>query len=84
LRTALKSRNKLAFIEGKLTRLKDENDEGFLEAQAWDMVNSMLCSWLLNVIDLKLQMNVAYSDTAKIMWDDLKKRYAMVNTPKIH
>ena len=24
------------------------------------------------------------SDTTKIMWDDLKKRYAMANTPKIH
>ena len=29
-------------------------------------------------------MNVAYSDAAKIMWDDLKKCYAMANTPKIH
>ena len=29
-------------------------------------------------------MSVACSDTAKIMWDDLKKRYGMDNTPKIH
>ena len=29
-------------------------------------------------------MSVAYSDTAKIMWDDLKKHYALANTPKIH
>jgi len=29
-------------------------------------------------------MTVAYSDTAKIMWDDLKKRYGTANTPKIH
>ena len=84
VKTALKSKNKLAFIEGKLPRPKDEENEGFSKAQAWDMVNSMLCSWLLNVIDPKLRMNVAYSDTAKIMWDDLKKRYAMANTPKIH
>ena len=84
VRTALKSKNKLAFIEGKLTRPKDENDEGFSEAQAWDMVNFMLCSWLFNIIHPKLRLNVAYSDTAKIMWDDLKKRYAMANTPKIH
>jgi len=29
-------------------------------------------------------MSVAYSDTVKIMWDDLKKRYVLANTPKIH
>jgi len=84
VKTALKSKNKLVFVEGKLIRLKDGNDEGFSEAQAWDMVNSMLCSWLFNVLNLKLRMNVAYSDTTKIMWDDLKKRYTIANTPKIH
>ena len=25
-----------------------------------------------------------YSDTAKIMWDDIRKRYAIANTPRIH
>jgi len=44
----------------------------------------MLCSWMLNIIDLKLQMSVLYSETAKIMWDDLKKRYGITHTPKIH
>ena len=29
-------------------------------------------------------MGIIYSDTAKIMWDDLKKQYAMANTLKIH
>jgi len=40
-------------------------------------------SWLLNVTDLKLKMNVAYSDVVKIMWNDLKKCYTMANTQKI-
>ena len=48
------------------------------------MVNSMLCSWLVNVIEPKLWMTIADSDVAKIMWDDLKKRYGTTNTPKIH
>jgi len=83
VRTVLKAKNKLCFIDGSLTRPTSKADEGFSEADAWDMANSMLCSWLLNVIDPKLRMSIAYSDTAKIMWDDLKKRYA-ANTPKIH
>jgi len=29
-------------------------------------------------------MIVAYSETVKVMWDDLKKRYGMANTPKTH
>ena len=29
-------------------------------------------------------MTIADSDVAKIMWDDLKKRYGTTNTPKIH
>ena len=39
---------------------------------------------MFNVINPKLRMNIAYSDTAQIMWEDMKKRYAMANTPKIH
>ena len=72
IRTAIRSKNKLAFLKGKLTRPADVEGEDFSKAQAWDMVNSMLSSWLLNVMDPKLRMNVAYSDTAKIMLDDLK------------
>ena len=44
----------------------------------------MLCSWLLDVIDPKLQLNVAYIDTTYKIWEDLKKRYSVANLPKIH
>ena len=81
VRTALKAKNKLPFIDGKLTRPSEKEDEEFLECHAWDMVNSMLCSWLLNVIDPKLRMTIAYSDTAEIMWDDPKKRDGAANSP---
>jgi len=72
VRTALKEKNKLVFIYGTLTRPKPKEDEEFLEADAWDMTNFMLCSWLLNLIDPKLRMSIAYLDMAKIMWDDMK------------
>jgi len=29
-------------------------------------------------------MTIAYCDMAKVMWDDLRKRYGMASTPKIH
>lgn len=50
--TALRSKNKLGFITGTLT-LKETADPA--EVQAWDMVNSTICSWLLNIIDPKIR-----------------------------
>ena len=48
------------------------------------MLNSMIASWILNVIDLKLQTSVAYANMAKTMWETLKKRYAITSAPNIH
>jgi len=84
VRMALKAKNKLEFIDRTLPRPNTTEDEDFSEANARDMTNLMLCSWLVNVIEPKLRMSVAYSDRAKLMWEDMKKRYALANTPKIH
>ena len=84
VRKALKAKNKLCFIDGSLPRPEPKKGEELSEADAWDMANSILCSWLLNIIDPKLHMSIGYSDIANIMWDDMKKRYAMANAPKIH
>ena len=70
---ALKVKNKLSFINGTVERPEATDDEDFFECNAWDMANSMLCSWLLRVIDPKLRMTIAYCDMAKDMWDDLRK-----------
>ena len=48
------------------------------------MVNSMVCSWLLNVVERKLRPSIAYAETAKTMWEDLKKRYGVASAPKIY
>ena len=48
------------------------------------MANSMICSWILNVIDPKLRISITYVKTAELMWTNLRKRYAIFNAPKIH
>ena len=63
VRTALKSKNKLRFINGTLKK-PDVKEGDFTKFHAWDMVNSMVCLWLLNVIDRKLRPSVAYAKTA--------------------
>ena len=82
VRTALKAKNKLAFIDGSLNRPKEVEGADLSECHAWDMVSSMLCSWLVNVIEPKLWMTIADSDVAKIMWDDLKTRHGTANSPQ--
>jgi len=47
------------------------------------MVNSVVCSWLLNVIERKLHPSVAYAEMAKAMWD-LQKLYGVAKLPKIY
>jgi len=80
--TTLKAKNKLRFIDGSLTRPKLKEGEGFLAYHAWDMMNSNICSWILNVIEPRLCPSVAYLETATAMWQDLQKQYG--NAPKIY
>ena len=84
VKTALKSKNKLGFIDGTLAKPTPQQGEDQSELIAWEMVNSMICSWIVNVIDPKLHASVAYADTTKSMWENLRKCYAIGNTPKVH
>ena len=80
----LRAKNKLGFTKGTLKRLEKTTEQDFSEEDAWDLANSMLCSWLLNVIDPKLCLNVACIETAHEIWQNLEKRYSVANLPKIH
>jgi len=84
VRTALRSKNKLGFIEGTLTKPTSKKEEDCVKLNAWEIVNSMICSWIINVIDPKCHTSVTYTDTAREMWENLPKCYAMANAPKIH
>ena len=58
--------------------------QGFSKADTWNVTNSMLCSWLLNVTDPELCLNVAYIDTTREIQEGLQKRYLVAKLPKIH
>ena len=65
--TALKSRNKLSFIDGVLRKPVPKEGEDTSKLQAWDMVNSMICSWILNAIEPKLRSSMESMGTARAM-----------------
>ena len=80
----MKSKNKLGFIEETLTKPTPKEGEDQSELNAWEMVNSMICSLIIHVIDPKLHNSVAYANTVYFMLENLWKRYAVANAPKIH
>ncbi|XP_020242832.1 uncharacterized protein LOC109821048 [Asparagus officinalis] len=77
---ALKVKNKLGFINGTLIK----PDEDTPKASKWEACNSMLISWIFNSIEKSIQLNVVYLETTKEVWDDLRDRYSIGNTPRIH
>jgi len=64
VRTSLKSKNKLSFIDKSITKPDPKNGVITKEGKAWEMVNLMIVSWIMNVIDPKLHKSVAYVDSA--------------------
>ena len=61
--TSMKAKNKLGFIHGSITKPTIKPGMDPEELNAWEIVNSMIKSWILNVIDLKLHTSVAYADS---------------------
>ncbi|XP_061354093.1 uncharacterized protein LOC133298774 [Gastrolobium bilobum] len=79
MKNALRAKNKLGFVTG--TVKKPEEDDGE-EWRAWEMCNSMINGWIHNTIDAKLQPFIKCFDEVKDLWDDLKERYAVENSPR--
>ena len=83
VRIALKAKNKIEFIDQTLKKLEFREGD-FTEYHAWDMVNPIVCSWLLNIIDQKVCPSIAYVETTMAMWEDLQKRCGVTSAPKIY
>ena len=56
IRTTLKPKNKLGFIDVTLAKPTPREGEDQHELITWEMANSMICSWIVNVIDPKLHV----------------------------
>jgi len=82
--TALTAKNKVAFINGTITKPDVATGAKLVEVNAWVIVNSMVTLWILNVMDRKLHASIAYADSTQSICENTKKRYAIPNVPKIH
>ena len=83
VRTSLRAKNKLGFVDGTITKPDPKEGDETL-AMVWEMVNSMITSWIMNVIDPKLHGIIAYVNSTHAIWENIRKRYSVPNIPRIH
>ncbi|XP_074287797.1 uncharacterized protein LOC141612949 [Silene latifolia] len=85
LRNGLDAKNKLAFVEGTITKPETiEGAEESLEAVAWRQCNAMVKAWLRNAIEVRLHPSITFSGTVPEIWKELKERYSTGNAPRVH
>ncbi|XP_072060346.1 uncharacterized protein [Arachis hypogaea] len=68
---ALKSKNKLKFIDGSIVK-PDELDPLF---EAWEKCNTYLVSWITMSLSTEISGSVIWSNNASDLWKELKRRY---------
>ncbi|XP_074297824.1 uncharacterized protein LOC141628605 [Silene latifolia] len=85
LRMTLYSKDKLAFLDGTIKEPKQgKKSEESMEHIVWRQCNAMGKAWLRNLIDPKLYVNIAFSESVVQIWEELKERYATGNSPRVH
>ncbi|KAF8088092.1 hypothetical protein N665_0554s0022 [Sinapis alba] len=78
MRISLDAKNKLSFVDGSLPR-PSVDDNLF---KIWSRCNSMLKSWILNVVSKEIYDSILYYQDAAEMWDDLFRRFKVNNLPR--
>ena len=80
MRMALDAKSKLGFVDGSIIASMVVTS---LEKQAWSKCNSMISSWILNLVSPHITTSVIYRDTAFEAWNALKNRFLQANEPRI-
>lgn len=80
MKTALRAKMKLGFIDGTITKPGKKN----ADYQNWEKADSMVMAWIINATDPKLHGSISHATTARDVWLDLEERFAQTNAPRIH
>jgi hypothetical protein len=76
---AVRSKNKLHFLNGTLPRPFDDDRD----SMAWDRCNTMLMAWLTNSVEPEIAQSVLWMDVASDIWKELKDRFYQGDVFKI-
>jgi hypothetical protein len=80
MRRSLSAKNKLGLIDGSI-EAPPTNDAKF---PLWQCCNDLVVSWILNSVQPKIARSVIYSDTAAVIWNDLKDRFSQGDESRIY
>ncbi|KAF7833271.1 uncharacterized protein G2W53_015604 [Senna tora] len=80
MRIALKSKNKLCYIDGSFPQPEDEDSDEFL---LWRCVDSTVTGWLLNLMTKDLAEAYAFSPSARQLWLELEDKYGKGDMPRV-
>ncbi|CAN7024392.1 unnamed protein product [Brassica rapa subsp. trilocularis] len=79
IKTALCSRKKFGFIDGSIKR----PEEGSTDLEDWWTIQALLVSWIRMTIEPNLRSNISHKDVAQDLWEHLKRRFSVMNGPRI-
>lgn len=68
---ALRSKNKIGFLDGTLLRPDESNPLSL----AWDRCNTMVMAWITNSVEPDIAQSILWMDTASEIWMELRDRY---------
>lgn len=77
---ALQAKRKLGFIRGTLKKPEETSPD----VENWLTVNSMIVGWIRASIEPKVRSTVTYVTDAHQLWEDLKQRFSVGNTLRVH
>lgn len=77
MKIALDAKNKIAFVDSSLPR----PDSGNHLFRIWSLCNSMVKSWLLNLVSKQIYGSILSFDDATEIWIDLHNRFHKTNLP---
>ena len=80
MRMALDAKSKLGFVDGSIIASMAITP---LKKKAWSKCNSMISSWILNLVSPHITASVIYKDTTFEVWNALKNRFLKANGPRI-
>ncbi|KAF7825142.1 uncharacterized protein G2W53_016306 [Senna tora] len=77
---ALKTKNKLGFMDGSIKQPVDRASDAFL---SWSFVDSAMTGWLLHSMKNELYEAYMFTPTARQIWKELEEKYGQTNRPQL-
>ena len=77
---SLRAKRKIGFLDGSIPQPSRDS----VDAEKWDMVNSMIIGWIYSSIEPRLRSSVSLVQNAKLMWGSLKRRFSVSDGTRDH